>query len=65
MSFLVPEGNKLSERRMKRFGKVEVLVKPRGPKTSAFIFVSRLFKAFVKAFKKIQMIVAQKMMQMQ
>lgn len=45
--FLVPEGDALSEKRLRRFGKVEFLIKPRGPKTPIHIFALRLAKAFI------------------
>ena len=46
LSFLVPEGDDLSERRLSKFGKVQFLIKPRGPKTPTPIFAVRLAKAF-------------------
>ena len=45
--FLAPEGDALTERRLSKFGKVEFLIKPRGPKTPAHQFVPRLAKAFM------------------
>lgn len=45
--FLAPEGDALTERRLSKFGKVEFLIKPRGPKTPAHQFVTRLAKAFM------------------
>jgi UDP-N-acetylglucosamine:LPS N-acetylglucosamine transferase len=51
LSFLAPEGDTLSERRLSRFGKVQFLVKPRGPKTPAHIFAVRLAKALVDSLK--------------
>jgi len=47
--FLAPEGDTLSERRLSKFGKVEFLIKPRGPKTPAHQFVTRLTKAFMES----------------
>jgi len=47
LSFLAPDGDALSERRLSKFGKVEFLIKPRGPKTPARQFIPRLAKAFV------------------
>jgi len=47
LSFLAPEGDALSERRLSKFGKVEFLIKPRGPKTPARQFIPRLAKAFM------------------
>ena len=49
LSFLVPEGDYLSEKRLARFGKVNFLVKPRGPKTNTYKFTFRLTKSFVKS----------------
>jgi len=47
LSFLVPKGDTLSERRLSRFGKVDFLIKPRGPKTPVPVFAVRLAKAFM------------------
>ena len=47
LSFLVPEGDTLSEKRLSKFGKVNFLIKPRGPKTLAPIFAVQLAKAFM------------------
>lgn len=47
LSFLVPQGDLLSERRLSKFGKVEFLILPRGPKTPAHKFAVRLAKAFL------------------
>jgi len=49
LSFLVPKGDTLSERRLSRFGKVNFLTKPRGPKTPAHTFALQLTKAFVES----------------
>jgi len=46
LSFLVPEGDFLSEKRLSRFGEVKFLIKPRGPTTPAHEFAIRLAKAF-------------------
>ncbi len=51
LSFLVPEGDCLSERRLARFGRVQFLVKPRGPKTPTRIFAVGLAKAFRDSVK--------------
>jgi UDP-N-acetylglucosamine--N-acetylmuramyl-(pentapeptide) pyrophosphoryl-undecaprenol N-acetylglucosamine transferase len=51
LSFLAPEGDTLSERRLSKFGKVQFLVKPRGPKTPAHIFAVRLAKALLHSVK--------------
>ena len=49
LSFLAPEGDALSERRLSKFGKVSFLVKPREPKTPLRIFVVGLAKAFIES----------------
>jgi UDP-N-acetylglucosamine--N-acetylmuramyl-(pentapeptide) pyrophosphoryl-undecaprenol N-acetylglucosamine transferase len=46
LSFLVPKDDSWSERRLSKFGKVQFLIKPRGPKTPTPIFTVRLAKAF-------------------
>jgi len=51
LSFLAPEGDTLSERRLSKFGKVEFLPKPRGPKTPNHIFAARLIKALMDSVK--------------
>jgi len=51
LSFLAPKGDTLSERRLSKFGKVELLLKPRGPKTPAHIFAARLIKALMDSVK--------------
>jgi len=53
LSFLAPEGDELTEKRMSRYGKVEPLVKPRGPKTPTYEFSYRLAEAFAKSIKKV------------
>jgi len=53
ISFLVPEGDDLSEERLSRFGEVDFLIKPRGPKTPTYKFAVRLAKAFAKSIKKV------------
>jgi UDP-N-acetylglucosamine--N-acetylmuramyl-(pentapeptide) pyrophosphoryl-undecaprenol N-acetylglucosamine transferase len=47
LSFLVPEGDSLSAKRLSKFGEVSFLVKPRGPKTPLPIFMTRLAKALI------------------
>jgi UDP-N-acetylglucosamine--N-acetylmuramyl-(pentapeptide) pyrophosphoryl-undecaprenol N-acetylglucosamine transferase len=49
LSFLVPYGDALSEKRLRKFGNVKFLTKPRGPKTSNQQFISRLAKAFIES----------------
>jgi len=53
LSFLVPEGDELSKKRMSKFGDVDSFIKPRGPKTSTFRFAVRLARAFAKSTKKV------------
>jgi UDP-N-acetylglucosamine--N-acetylmuramyl-(pentapeptide) pyrophosphoryl-undecaprenol N-acetylglucosamine transferase len=52
LSFLVPEGDSWSERRLSRFGEVQFLIKPRGPKTPVHKFAFRLVKAFKEGVEK-------------
>ncbi len=47
LSFLVPKGDLLSERRLSAFGNVKSLIMGRGPKTPAHEFAVRLARAFV------------------
>jgi len=49
LSFIVPEGDILSERRLSKLGEVSFLVKPRGPKTPTYEFLPRLAKAFLQS----------------
>ncbi len=53
LSFLVPEGDELSAKRMSKFGKVDYLIKPRGPETSNSKFAGRLVRAFAKTMMKV------------
>jgi len=53
LSFLVPEGDTISKAKLSRFGKVDTLILPRGPKTPNHQFILRLFKAFINSFTKI------------
>ncbi len=53
LSFLAPEGDILSERKLRKFGKVEFLIKPRGPKTPIHIFIPRLAKAFMDSIGRV------------
>ena len=52
LSFIVPEGDSLSAGRLSRFGKVDFLVRPRGPKTSFPAFITRLFRAFIESLSQ-------------
>ncbi len=49
LSFLVPDGDTLSERRLREFGEVGSLIEPRSPKTPVPIFMGRLVKAFLNS----------------
>ena len=51
LHFLAPEGDVLSEKRLSKFGTVNFLIKPRGPKTPHYEFIPRLIKAFPEASK--------------
>jgi len=52
LSFLVPEGDVLSKRRLRKFGDVRFLVKPREPKTPFQEFAVRLARAFIESIKQ-------------
>jgi len=52
LSFLVPEGDILSEKKLSRFGEVNFLTKARGPKTPTHTFLIRLAKAFVASIER-------------
>jgi UDP-N-acetylglucosamine:LPS N-acetylglucosamine transferase len=62
LSFLAPEGDTFTKERLSKFGKVEFLIKPRGPKTPAQIFAVRLAKALMdsarKTFQKFDVVVS-------
>lgn len=49
LHFLAPEGDLLSWKRLSKFGGVDFLIKPRGPKTPHRLFVPRLVRAFMGA----------------
>jgi len=53
LSFLVPEADTLSKAKLSRFGKVNTLILPRGPKTPHRQFIPKLFQAFIHALRKI------------
>jgi UDP-N-acetylglucosamine--N-acetylmuramyl-(pentapeptide) pyrophosphoryl-undecaprenol N-acetylglucosamine transferase len=53
MVFLVPEGDTLSDQRLRKFGKVNYLIKPRGAKTPTSKFAYNLVKAFVQSMRKV------------
>ena len=51
LSFLVPQGDSLSAKRLGKFGQVRFLLKAREPKTPNHVFVVRFVKAFLESFK--------------
>jgi UDP-N-acetylglucosamine--N-acetylmuramyl-(pentapeptide) pyrophosphoryl-undecaprenol N-acetylglucosamine transferase len=51
LSFLVPEGDFLTEKRLSKFGDVTFFIKPRDPKTSTNVFITRLTKALINSVK--------------
>src|SRR4030067_1101816 len=51
LSFLVPQGDSLSAKRLGKFGQVRFLLKAREPKTPNHVFVVRFVKAFLDSFK--------------
>jgi len=53
LSFIVPEGDFLSYRKLSRFGKIDTLIKARGPKTPVQEFAPCLAKAFAESVGKI------------
>lgn len=53
LHFLVPEGDVLSQIRLRKFGRVDFLLKPRGAKTPTHKFASKLAKAFVVSFNRV------------
>ncbi len=53
LSFIVPEDDALSRKRLCKFGKVETLIKARGPKTPTHEFAPRLAKAFADSVGKV------------
>ncbi|RLI41594.1 hypothetical protein DRO69_11375, partial [Candidatus Bathyarchaeota archaeon] len=53
LSFLAPQDEPLSGQRLSRFGEVDFLIKPRGPKTPLLPFVTRLTKSFLNSIKKV------------
>jgi len=52
LSFLAPEGDAFSKARLSKFGKVEFLIKPRGPKTPTYTFPPRFAKAFMSSMRR-------------
>lgn len=53
LHFLAPEGDKLTEERLSKFGTVEFLPKPREAKTPTSEFIPKLARALIEAFQKI------------
>jgi UDP-N-acetylglucosamine--N-acetylmuramyl-(pentapeptide) pyrophosphoryl-undecaprenol N-acetylglucosamine transferase len=53
MTFLIPEGDALSQKRLRSYGKTESIPKPRGAKTSTGKFFYNLTRAFVASMKKV------------
>jgi UDP-N-acetylglucosamine:LPS N-acetylglucosamine transferase len=51
LKIIVPEGDELSFKRLSKFGTVETLLKPRGPKTGLGPFLVNFVKAFFRCFK--------------
>lgn len=50
LNFLVPDGDYLSYEKLRKFGDVDFLIKPREPKTPNYLFLIRLIIAFPEAF---------------
>lgn len=53
LHFLVPEGDRLSQERLSKFGTVDSLIKPREVKTPMLEFAPKLARSFVESFNKI------------
>jgi UDP-N-acetylglucosamine--N-acetylmuramyl-(pentapeptide) pyrophosphoryl-undecaprenol N-acetylglucosamine transferase len=53
LHFLVPEGDALSYQRLRKFGKVDSLIKPRGATTPTSEFIPKLAMAFAKSYSHI------------
>lgn len=53
LHFLVPEGDVLSQKRLRKFGRVGFLLKSRGAKTPTYEFASKLAKAFAFSFNRV------------
>ena len=54
MTFLIPEGDDLSRKRLSGFGKVDTLPKPRGAKTPTAEFTYNIARAFAASLKKVK-----------
>jgi len=53
MTFVIPEGDTLSQKRLNKFGKVDNIPKPRGAKTPTGEFAYNLARAFAVSMKKV------------
>ena len=53
LSFLVPERDALSERKLHKFGHVKFLIKPRGPTTPIYEFAARLARALIDSIGQV------------
>jgi UDP-N-acetylglucosamine--N-acetylmuramyl-(pentapeptide) pyrophosphoryl-undecaprenol N-acetylglucosamine transferase len=53
MTFLIPEGDTLTQKRLNRFGNIDYIPKPRGAKTPTGEFVCNLARAFAVSMKKV------------
>ncbi len=53
MTFLIPEGDSLSRKRLSRFGKIDYIPKPRGAKTPTGEFTYNLARALATSMKKV------------
>ena len=51
--FLVPKGDSLSQKRLSKFGRVDVLIKPRGATTPTHEFIPKLAMAFAQSYNRI------------
>jgi UDP-N-acetylglucosamine--N-acetylmuramyl-(pentapeptide) pyrophosphoryl-undecaprenol N-acetylglucosamine transferase len=54
MTFLIPEGDSLSRKRLSGFGNVETLPKPRGAKTPIAEFTCNMVRSFAASMKKVK-----------
>lgn len=54
MTFMIPEGDNLSHKRLSGFGKMVSLTKPRGAKTATSLFASNMVRAFWDSLKKVK-----------
>jgi UDP-N-acetylglucosamine--N-acetylmuramyl-(pentapeptide) pyrophosphoryl-undecaprenol N-acetylglucosamine transferase len=53
MTFLIPEGDVLSQKRLRSYGKTDSIPKPRGARTPTGKFVINFFHAFAVSIKKV------------